>query len=128
MGGAYHAKGGRSGWWRRLSWDLPSPTVLTQPNHASTSFCHPTETRALSVRECARLQQFPDDWEFCGSLRHQYLQVGNAVPVGLAEVAGRAVLESREPAGDAPRYRRVYLDSHVRTRRWFKDGKAVVEG
>jgi DNA (cytosine-5)-methyltransferase 1 len=40
MGKAFFAKGGRSGWWRRLSWDLPCPTIVTMPNHASTSTCH----------------------------------------------------------------------------------------
>ena len=45
MGKAYYAKGGRSGWWRRLSFDLPSPTIVTMPNHAGTALCHPTETR-----------------------------------------------------------------------------------
>jgi len=67
MGKAFHAKGGRSGWWRRLSWDLPCPTVVTMPNHASTSMCHPDELRVLSVGECARIQEFPDGWCFCGS-------------------------------------------------------------
>lgn len=129
MGGAYTAKGGRSGWWRRLNWDLPAPTVLTQPNHASTSLCHPEETRALSYRECARLQQFPDDWDFKGTLVQKYRQIGNAVPVGLAELAGRTVQDAVKnpvPAGDAPRFRQVYLNSHVRTRKWVKDGKGVV--
>ena len=60
MGRAYFAKGGRSGWWRRLSWDLPSPTIMTMPNHASSSLCHPDEVRVLSLKECARVQEFPD--------------------------------------------------------------------
>ncbi|HEY7423988.1 MAG TPA: DNA cytosine methyltransferase [Gemmataceae bacterium] len=64
MGKAYFAKGGRSGWWRRLTFDLPCPTIVTMPNHAGTALCHPTETRALTLRECARVQEFPDDWEF----------------------------------------------------------------
>ena len=55
MGKAYYAKGGRSGWWRRLSLDLPAPTILTMPNHAGTALCHPTEVRALTLRECARV-------------------------------------------------------------------------
>ena len=62
MGKAYVAKGGRSGWWRRLSFDLPCPTIVTMPNHASTALCHPMEVRALSLRECARVQEFPDEW------------------------------------------------------------------
>lgn len=64
MGKAWYAKGGRSGWWRRLSRDLPSPTVVTMPNHSSSSMCHPTETRALTLKECAAVQGFPADWGF----------------------------------------------------------------
>jgi DNA (cytosine-5)-methyltransferase 1 len=129
MGRAYFAKGGRSGWWRRLTFDLPSPTVVTLPNHASTSLCHPTETRALTLRECARVQEFPDDWEFAGTAREQYAQVGNAVPVRLGAVAGEvlaAALDAGDavaPATGAPLIRQVYLQSHVRTRRWYKDGE-----
>lgn len=128
MGRAYFAKGGRSGWWRRLTFDLPSPTVVTMPNHASTSLCHPTETRALTLRECARIQEFPDDWEFTGTAAEQYAQVGNAVPVRLGVVAGE-VLAAALDSGDAvehgghPLIRQVYLRSHVRTRRWFKAGE-----
>ncbi|MEV6411148.1 DNA cytosine methyltransferase [Kribbella sp. NPDC051718] len=89
MGKAFYAKGGRSGYWRRLSLDAPSPTILTEPQNASTSLCHPIEDRPLSVRECARIQTFPDDWEFAGSGRDQYKLVGNAVPVALAEAVAK---------------------------------------
>ena len=137
MGKAWLAKGGRSGWWRRLTDDLPCPTLVTLPNHASTSLCHPTETRALSVREYARIQEFPDDWEFCGTLAEQYTQIGNAVPTRLGQVAGNVVasaldsLKARrwQPYAQVQEgYRIVYLQSHVRTRHWFKDGKTVVWG
>jgi DNA (cytosine-5)-methyltransferase 1 len=129
MGKAWHAKGGRSGWWRRLSRDLTCPTIVTMPNHASTSMCHPTETRALTLRECAAVQEFPPDWTFCGSTSKKYAQVGNALPLRLAEVAGM-VLAGRLDRGGRPdreaeavgKYRRVYLKSHVRTRQWFKGG------
>ena len=83
MGLAWLAKGGRSGWWRRLTFDLPCPTLVTMPNHASTALCHPIKTRALSLREYARIQEFPDDWQFCGTTSEKYAQVGNAVPVRL---------------------------------------------
>ena len=134
MGRAYHAKGGRSGWWRRLTWDLPCPTIVTMPNHASTSLCHPNEVRALSLRECARVQEFPDDWEFCGKTVEQYAQVGNAIPVRLGEVAGRAIRKHLEAArsGDsaarhhAPPCRVVYVRSHIRTRQWFKAGTTLI--
>ena len=88
MGRAWHAKGGRSGWWRRLTFDLPCPTLVTMPNHASTALCHPVETRALSLREYARIQEFPDEWEFSGTVSEQYRQVGNAVPTRLGKIAG----------------------------------------
>lgn len=131
MGKAFVAKGGRSGWWRRLSLDLPSPTIVTMPNHASTALCHPTETRALSLRECARVQEFPDDWAFHGTPLEQYTQVGNAVPVGLGRVAGGVVaglLDEvyagglRPAAGRFEACRVVYVKSHIRTRQWLKAG------
>lgn len=137
MGKAWFAKGGRSGWWRRLTPDLPCPTLVTLPNHASTALCHPTLTRALSVREYARVQEFPDNWEFCGKLSEQYTQIGNAVPTRLGEIAGGVVAETLDKLAarnwqphDAVRegYRLVYLQSHVRTRKWFKDGKTIVWG
>lgn len=135
MGKAYFAKGGRSGWWRRLSFDLPCPTLVTMPNHASTSLCHPTETRALSLREYARIQEFPDEWEFCGKTSQQYAQVGNAVPVRLGRVAGDVISSSLDllaqndwKAHPIPpeSFRVIYIQSHVRTRQWFKAGKTFV--
>ena len=130
MGRAYFAKGGRSGWWRRLSWDLPCPTITTLPNHSSTSMCHPFELRVLSVGESARIQEFPDGWQFIGTPAQQMKQVGNAVPARLGKVAGEVILShAAKPtsnATDLPPYRRIYLRSHVRTRQWFKDGQAFV--
>jgi len=126
MGRAYFAKGGRSGWWRRLSWDLPAPTIMTMPNHASSSLCHPDEVRVLSLKECARLQGFPDDWEFAGTIQERYEQVGNAVPVRLAEVAADAIQAADRAEPGIAQFRRVYLDSHVRTRRWYKSGRVLL--
>lgn len=135
MGRAWHAKGGRSGWWRRLSFDLPCPTLVTMPNHASTSLCHPTKVRALSLLEYALIQEFPRDWVFCGSTYEQYTQAGNAVPVRLGEIAGEVVaaaldkLAARnwQPYPDKPdAYRVVYVQSHVRTRQWFKAGRTFI--
>ena len=122
MGRAWSAKGGRSGWWRRLSFDLPSPTLVTMPNHASTALCHPTEVRALTLREYARIQEFPDEWEFRGTPAEQYVQVGNAVPVRLGRVAGTVLAREldalREQAWQpyarrSPAYR---ITSHVESR------------
>ncbi len=136
MGNAWYAKGGRSGWWRRLSFDLPSPCLLTLPNHAGTSLCHPTETRALSVREYARIQEFPDEWVFVGKPQEQYTQIGNAVPVRLGEVAGKILgdallsLAGKEKSIGPGEYvkssRRYYIKSHIRTRKWYHNGNAVI--
>jgi DNA (cytosine-5)-methyltransferase 1 len=135
MGKAWFAKGGRSGWWRRLSFDLPCPTLVTMPNHASTSLCHPSEVRALTLKEYARIQEFPDNWEFCGKTHEKYAQAGNAVPLRLGRVAGEVIaaeldrLAKRrwrpEPAKPEA-YRIVYVQSHIRTRQWFKDGETFV--
>ncbi len=135
MGKAFVAKGGRSGWWRRLSFDLPAPTIVTMPNHAGTALCHPTETRALTLRECARIQEFPDEWVFCGKTVEQYAQVGNAVPVRLGRVCGEVVaaaldeiykMEQQPAAGEHPPCRVVYVKSHIRTRQWFKAGRTFL--
>lgn len=94
MGGALNSWGGRSGFFRRLSWDRPSPALTTQPNSKATLLCHPSELRPLSLREYARIQQFPDSWQFAGSTISKYRQIGNAVPVGLGAALGRAVLSA----------------------------------
>ena len=80
--------GGRTGILRRLSLDEPSLTVLTSPAMKQTDRCHPLEVRPFSYRENARIQTFPDDWQFCGKLSEKYKQVGNAVPVNLAKEIG----------------------------------------
>lgn len=94
MGGSYHLSGGRTGMARRLSWDQPSLTLTCAPAQKQTERCHPPETRPLKVREYARIQTFPDDWSFSGSLANQYKQIGNAVPVNLGYHVGRCVLAS----------------------------------
>ena len=58
----------------------------------ATDICHPVALRPLSIQEYKRIQQFPDDWIVCGKLTDQYRQIGNAVPVGLGEAVGRAIL------------------------------------
>ena len=88
MGGAYNSGGGKVGFYRRLSWDKPSPTITTSPHQKATDMCHPVELRCLTVRESARIQTFPDDWIFYGSVSSKYKQIGNAVPVLLAKEIG----------------------------------------
>lgn len=83
--------GGKTGMARRLSWDEPSLTLTTAPAQKQTERCHPEETRPLTVREYARIQTFPDDWELQGTITAQYKQIGNAVPVNLAFAVGRSL-------------------------------------
>ena len=92
MGGSYHLGGGKTGMARRLSWDEPSLTLTCAPAQKQTERCHPEENRPFTVREYARIQTFPDDWEFKGSLSSQYRQIGNAVPVNLGHAVGRALV------------------------------------
>lgn len=91
LGGSLDAGGGKTGFLRRLDWAKPSCTLVTSPTMPATDICHPTENRPLSVQEYARLQQFPDDWIFCGSVADRYKQIGNAVPVGLGESVGQLI-------------------------------------
>ncbi len=88
--------GGRTGILRRMSLDEPSLTVLTSPSQKQTERCHPLEARPFTVRENARCQSFPDEWDFCGSIVQQYKQVGNAVPIKLAYEVAKKIIESLE--------------------------------
>jgi DNA (cytosine-5)-methyltransferase 1 len=84
MKNCWNMGGGRTGILRRMSMNEPSLAVLTSPTQKQTERCHPLEPRPFNVRENARIQSFPDEWEFCGGIGSQYKQVGNAVPVNLA--------------------------------------------
>ena len=88
-----NAGGGKTGFFRRLSWDGLSPTITGKPNRKGSAMCHPSDERPLSVKECARLQGFPDDWKIHGSVADQYQQIGNAVPVALGRAIGLSLLE-----------------------------------
>lgn len=107
MKGSFHLGGGKTGMARRLSWDAPSLTLTCAPAQNQTERCHPKESRPLTVREYARIQTFPDDWKFSGNMSMQYKQIGNAVPVNLAEAVGHALiaalnhLEEVEPQKDS---------------------------
>lgn len=92
MGGSFYLGGGKTGMARRIAWDEPSLTLTCSPAQKQTERCHPEETRPFTVREYARIQTFPDDWEFAGALAQQYKQIGNAVPVNLAKELGYAVI------------------------------------
>lgn len=98
MKSCWNMGGGRTGILRRLGLDEPSLTVLTSPSQKQTERCHPLEARPMNVRENARCQSFPDDWEFCGKVMSQYKQIGNAVPVNLAYEIGKQLKQSLEGA------------------------------
>lgn len=89
---SFYLTGGKTGMARRLSWDEPSLTLTCSPAQKQTERCHPEETRPLTIREYARIQTFPDEWEFCGSVTSQYKQIGNAVPVNLAYNVGLQIV------------------------------------
>ncbi len=108
MGASYFHTGGRTGMARRLAWDEPSLTLTCNPAQKQTERCHPEETRPLTTREYARVQSFPDSWEFAGSTSSVYKQIGNAVPVNLAYHLGRCLVAMLDP--DEPRERMVGTD------------------
>jgi DNA (cytosine-5)-methyltransferase 1 len=91
MGKSYYSGGGKTGFYRRLAWDKPSPTLVTHPAMPATDLAHPEENRPLSIQEYKRIQEFPDDWILAGSVVQQYKQVGNAVPIGLGYAIGKLV-------------------------------------
>lgn len=93
LGVSYNSGGGKTGILARLSWDKPSLTLLTTPSQKQTERCHPDIIRPLTVKEYARIQTFPDDYTFAGSTTKIYKQIGNAVPVNLAEAIAKQIYE-----------------------------------
>lgn len=79
----------------RLSWDGLASTILTKCDPHWGAYFHPDQDRTLTVREAARLQSFPDWFEFKGSRTDQYVQVGNAVPPLLGRAIANAILETQ---------------------------------
>jgi DNA (cytosine-5)-methyltransferase 1 len=92
LGASYFAGGGKTGFYRRLNWDKPSPTLVTHPAMPATDLAHPEEDRPLSIQEYKRIQEFPDDWDIQGSLLDQYRQVGNAVPCSLGQAIAKMLI------------------------------------
>ncbi|MDR1192930.1 MAG: DNA cytosine methyltransferase [Peptococcaceae bacterium] len=92
MGASYHLGGGKTGFFRRVSFSKPSPTLVTHPAMPATDLCHPTEDRPLSVQEYKSIQEFPPSWDIRGSLIDQYKQIGNAVPIALGEAIARIIV------------------------------------
>ncbi len=91
---SFYLSGGKTGIARRMSWNEPCLTLTCSPAQKQTERCHPDETRPFTVREYARIQTFPDDWKFSGSLNQIYKQIGNAVPVNLAYEVGRQLVKA----------------------------------
>lgn len=92
MGSKLQLGGGKTGFFRRLSFSRPSPTLVTDPTMPATDLCHPVENRPLSVEEYSRIQEFPDEWKICGPIKEQYRQIGNAVPVRLGEAIAKTII------------------------------------
>jgi DNA (cytosine-5)-methyltransferase 1 len=79
-----------SGIYKRLDPEKPSVVIS---NYRKNMLIHPIQDRGLSVREAARIQSFPDDFVFEGTLMHIQQQIGNAVPPLLAEVIFKQIIE-----------------------------------
>jgi hypothetical protein len=88
---SYFSGGGKRGILYRLSMNLPSLTLLCTPSQKQTERCHPLEERPLNILEYAKIQTFDDDYLFYGNTTSKYKQIGNAVPVKLAEHMGAAL-------------------------------------
>lgn len=96
MQGSFYLGGGKTGIARKISWDEPSLTLTCSPAQKQTDRCHPDESRPFTVREYARIQTFPDEWKFVGSIGNQYKQIGNAVPVNLGKAIGTSIFNFLE--------------------------------
>lgn len=92
---ACHANGhaGHTDVYGRMAWNSISPTLTSKYFSISNGrFGHPEQNRAISLREAAALQSFPDDYVFEGSMQEVGRQIGNAVPVLLAQKIGEQLL------------------------------------
>ena len=89
----------------RLRWDSPAPAMTTRCiSYSNGRFGHPEQDRAISIREAASLQTFPEDFVFEGSLNSQARQVGNAVPMLLSQRFGESILEQMRNFATSPRH------------------------
>ena len=93
MGRAYESEGGRMGFYRRIAWDEPSPTLVTSPAQKGTFLVHPEFDRFLSIAEYKVLQGFSDNWKISGGIGSKYRLIGNAVPTHLSKAISRHVLK-----------------------------------
>lgn len=128
MGNKLKLGGGKTGFFRRLAWKKPSPTLVTNPTMPATDLCHPTENRPLSVEEYSKIQGFPESWEICGPILEQYKQIGNAVPIKLGEAIARTIIDDmkgidRNPPADFP-YSRYKNTSDIT---WAEEKKKKIK-
>jgi DNA (cytosine-5)-methyltransferase 1 len=105
-------RGGAPAGLRRLQGDEPCKAITSG---ARSEFLHPTAHRNLTLRECARIQTFPDSFQFLGSASERALLIGNAVPPRLAEVLGEILLNALQQGASAPSYDEGALLSFVPT-------------
>lgn len=92
LGASFYLGGGKTGFYRRLAFNKPSPTLVTHPAMPATDLAHPVEDRPLSVEEYKAIQAFPKEWKICGSVLEQYKQIGNAVPIDLGYAIGKTIV------------------------------------
>ena len=95
----FQLKGGYPNIYGRLHLDFPADTITGNCGCVSAPgrFIHPTQNRAISIREAARLQSFPDKYKFCGTMRDKYKQIGNAVPPLMAYAVAKSIKIMLQP-------------------------------
>lgn len=91
-------RGGAPSGLKRLSYNEPCLTITSA---APSEFVHPTQNRTLTIRECARVQTFPDSFLFCGTDAQKILQIGNAIPPVFAEqMAKQIIMCDKNPSNE----------------------------
>jgi DNA (cytosine-5)-methyltransferase 1 len=115
--------------YKRLSWSELCRTITAHIAKDGYWYIHPDQQRTLSLREAARVQSFPDHFRFAGTQTHRYRQVGNAVPVLLGEVIGRAVKEALEQprqvrSPERERFRKLLIGWRRRSDTWSPSWRA----
>lgn len=128
MGESFNSGGGKTGFFRRLSWDKPSPTLVTSPCMPATLLAHPKENRPLSVEEYAAIQTFPKNFIFTGSTLYKYKQIGNAVPCLFGKKIGEHLIsfhnnQYQEPKSNTT-FSRYKNTDHIS---WLKNFKSQIK-
>jgi len=100
--------------YNKLSWNEVSRSITAHIAKDGYWYIHPSEPRTLTVREAARIQTFPDHFRFAGTRSHAFRQIGNAVPVALAEAIGRQIIRGLQTPSKPPAERASQRLAHVR--------------